>query len=250
MKKTKWILGLSFVLSFFSTFALALNNQEKVESAFKNLERNHADQAVYEINVMNEPFFASKDVFSPKYFKSTEMLTSNFPFRKNEKFLEIGCGVGVAAIIAAKHYQNHVVAVDINPHAVELTTENATKHGVQKLVDVRQSNVFSSVKPTEKFDTIYWDLPYVFTEAKEDKNLTMLQRSVSDPGYRNIEAFLSNAGNHISKNGRIIVGFGSNGDLERFTALVQKHHYQMKKIYEGFNPYREGITYQLYELTA
>lgn len=76
----------------------------------------------------------------------------------------------------------------------------------------------------------------------------MLQRSVSDPGYRHIELFLAQAPNHIKENGRIIVGFGRNGDYEKFSALVHKHHYKMKKIYEGYNPYRDGITYQLYAL--
>ena len=225
-----------------------LTNQEKVASSFKNIERNSSDNDVYETNVLNEPFLASKDVFSPKYFKSTEMLTSNFPFKANEKFLEVGCGIGVAAILAAKNHHNQVVALDINPTAVKLTTENAAKHGVTKLVEARQSDVFSKLAATEKFDTIFWDLPYVYTEANQEQELTLLQRSVSDPGYRHIEMFLADAPKYLKPAGRIIVGFGSNGDLERFSALVKKNHFAMSKIYEGFNPYREGITYQLYLL--
>lgn len=233
-----------------STFAAAaLTNQEKVTSAFKNIERNYSDASRYETVIMDETFIASKDVFSPKYFKSTEMLTSNFPFKADEKFLEVGCGIGVAAVIAAKNHHNKVVALDINPIAVKLTTENAAKHGVTRLVEARESNVFSQLADNEKFDTIFWDLPYVYTDPKEEKKLTLLQKSVSDPGYRHIEMFLAQAPLHLNTNGRIIVGFGSNGDLERFMALANKHHYNMNRIYEGFNPYREGISYQLYLLS-
>ncbi|MGE3317995.1 MAG: methyltransferase [Candidatus Berkiella sp.] len=232
------------------TFAAAtLTNQEKVSSAFKNIERSFADADRYETIIMDEKFIASKDVFSPKYFKSTEMLTANFPFKANEKFLEVGCGIGVAAVIAAKNHHNKVIALDINPVAVKLTTENAAKHGVARLVEARESNVFSKLADNEKFDTIFWDLPYVYTESNQEKDLTLLQRSVSDPGYRHIEMFLAQAPLHLNANGRIIVGFGSNGDLERFMALANKHQYNMNRIYEGFNPYREGITYQLYLLT-
>lgn len=234
--------------AFSTTSFAAMSNQDKVISAFKNLERNKADDSVYEISVMNETFLASNDVFSPKYFKSTEMLTSHFPFKPDEKFLEVGCGVGVASILAAKKHHNRVVAVDINPIAVKIAANNTLKHGMQSQVDVRYSNVFSNIHSDEKFDTIFWDLPYVYTDPSEDKNLNMLQRSVSDPGYRHIELFLAKARHHIESNGRIIVGFGSNGDYERFAYLVHKYHYKMKKIYEGYNPYREGISYQLYAL--
>lgn len=239
----------SALLSFsFVCAHAAPSNQDKVNSSFSNIARSTNENDVYETTVLGETYYASKDVFSPKYFKSTEMITENFPFRKNETFLEMGCGVGVASVVAAKQHNNEVLAVDVNPMAVQITAMNALKHDVHNKLKVLQSDVFSNVPSSAKFDTIFWDLPYVYSENAQDKNLTLLQRSVSDPGYKHIDTFLSQARNHLSDEGRIIVGFGSNGDLDRFSQLVSKHQYTMEKIYEGYNPYREGITYQLFVL--
>ena len=221
-----------------------MENEEKQKSSFSNLDRNASDESIYEITVLNESFYASNEVFSPKYFKSTEMLTSNFPFKKDEDFLEIGCGIGVTSIIAAKYHNNNVVAIDINPTAVNITEKNVILHELQSQIKVKQSSVFSNIE-NETFDTIYWDLPYVYSESN---TLTILQRSVSDPGYFHIEEFLKDVRSYLNPEGRIIVGFGSNGDFSTFSQLCEKFKFKIEKIYEGFNPYRKGITYQLFQI--
>lgn len=248
MKKAN-LLILSVVLTLFSMTSWAqMSNEDKLSSAFKNLERNASENTNYKTEVLGLNFYANKHVFSPKYFKSTEMLNANLPFRKNESFLEIGSGVGVTSVLAAKQFNNKVVAIDINPHAVKLTQMNADYHQVSDKIDAREGSVFSPLTKMEKFDTIYWDIPYVWSKETDLQKLSMLQRSVSDPGYMNIDRFLSQARGHLNPNGRILVGFGSNGDYERFASLAQKHHFKLNKLYEGYNPYREGITYQLFEL--
>lgn len=77
-----------------------------------------------------------------------------------------------------------------------------------------------------------------------------MQIIVSDPGYEHINIFLKEARSHLNTNGRIIIGFGSNGDYERFEKLAGSYNYSLEKIYEGFNPYREGIKYQLIQLVG
>jgi len=222
-----------------------MENEEKQKSSFANLERNASDEHLYKITVLNESFYASNEVFSPKYFKSTEMLTSNFPFKTGEDFLEIGCGIGVTSIIAAKYHNNKVIAIDINPNAVAVTEKNICLHELQSQIKVKQSNVFSNME-NETFDTIYWDLPYVYSDLN---TLTILQRSVCDPGYEHIEEFLKDVRSFLKPEGRIIVGFGSNGDFSKFSQLCNKFNFKIDKIYEGFNPYREGIIYQLFQIT-
>jgi release factor glutamine methyltransferase len=239
---------LTLVFALFSSLSLAqMDNKDKLASSFGNLERNASEAKIYSTEVLGLNFFANKHVFSPKYFKSTEMLNANLPFKRNESFLEIGSGVGVTSIIAAKKYNNKVVAIDINPEAVKLTGMNAFFHQVQTKVDARLGSVFAPLSNMEKFDTIYWDMPYVYSDDTNEQ-ITMLQRSVSDPGYKNIESFIANAKHHLNPNGRILVGFGSNGDIQRFEHLASNYHFKLNKIYEGYNPYREGITYQLFEL--
>ncbi|MCA1674388.1 MAG: 50S ribosomal protein L11 methyltransferase, partial [Actinobacteria bacterium] len=49
---------------------------------------------------------------------------------KNHRLLEMGCGAGVAWVLAAQHGCDRVVALDINPAAVENTRRNAARYGV------------------------------------------------------------------------------------------------------------------------
>ena len=48
------------------------------------------------------------------------------------RVLDMGCGAGANAILAAKNSAD-VVAVDVNPHAVQATIDNARRNGVGEL---------------------------------------------------------------------------------------------------------------------
>ncbi len=69
--------------------------------------------------------------------------------------LDLGCGVGVVAVICTKLFQTETYAVDINPRAVELTQLNSAGNGVQ--VDAFVSDGFTSVDST--FDTVLTNPP-------------------------------------------------------------------------------------------
>ncbi len=51
--------------------------------------------------VLGKRFIAHPNVFSPKYFHDTKFFAENLPIKKDEDFLEIGCGTGVCSIFAA-----------------------------------------------------------------------------------------------------------------------------------------------------
>jgi protein-L-isoaspartate O-methyltransferase len=72
--------------------------------------------------------------------------------------LDVGTGSGVQAIWAARHCER-VVAVDINPKALNLAAFNAHLNGVDN-VEFRQGNLFEPVAG-ERFDLIVSNAPYV-----------------------------------------------------------------------------------------
>jgi methylase of polypeptide subunit release factors len=72
--------------------------------------------------------------------------------------LDIGTGSGIQAIWAARHSE-WVVAVDINPRALNLAAFNARLNGVDN-VEFRQGNLFEPVAG-ERFDLIVSNAPYV-----------------------------------------------------------------------------------------
>src|SRR5262245_10275310 len=58
-------------------------------------------------------------VFSPKHFHGWEIFTRRFPEVQGQRVLEIGCGTGVTSLALLQRGARRVVAVDINPAAVE-----------------------------------------------------------------------------------------------------------------------------------
>jgi methylase of polypeptide subunit release factors len=222
------------------------SNQEKTASASSQIELSRLEPNEYETTVCGLSFFCDPEVFSPKYFKSTEINTAGFPFRRGEKLLEIGPGVGVTAVVAALKQDNDVTAIEINSTAVAIAKKNAAKHGVQGKVRILQGDLFSPLSGGQKFDTIYWDFPFVYA----DQNIAFesdFYRAFFDPGYRQIEEFLREAPTWLKPNGRIIVGFGSNGDRTLFDDLANGLGYSFKEVSRGSIEERGGIFYLLLE---
>lgn len=64
--------------------------------------------------------------------------------------LDLGCGSGILAILAKKFGANRVLAVDNDPLAIEVASENAIRNDVD--IEVRLSDLFSNVDG--KYDII------------------------------------------------------------------------------------------------
>jgi SAM-dependent methyltransferase len=72
--------------------------------------------------------------------------------------LDVGTGSGIQALWAARHC-DRVVAVDINPRALNLAAFNARLNGIDN-VEFRQGSLFEPVTG-ERFDLIVSNAPYV-----------------------------------------------------------------------------------------
>ena len=58
-----------------------------------------------------------------------------------EEVIDVGTGSGILAIGAAKLGAGHVLAIDIDPDAVKVASENVVLNGVDQSVSVRQGNL-------------------------------------------------------------------------------------------------------------
>ena len=77
--------------------------------------------------------------------------------RPGDRVLDMGTGSGVNAVLAAAN-AHRVLAVDINPYALDAARANAERNGVADRVEVRHSDVFSAVDET--FDVMVFDPPF------------------------------------------------------------------------------------------
>ena len=81
--------------------------------------------------------------------------------------LDIGTGSGIIPITLAKQLPScRFVAVDISPPALEAAKLNAQTHEVDDKIEFRYSDLFSAIKPEEKFDFILSNPPYIGEEER------------------------------------------------------------------------------------
>lgn len=212
------------------------------------LRESEKETQPYEVEVCGRKFVVNPGVFSPKYFGSTKIFCKVFPYRDNDTLLEIGCGTGIISVTAALNGSSRVVAVDINPLAVENTKINAFRHRVASVVTARVSDIYSAIKPGELFDTIFWNSNFIFANP-EFRVESMLERSLFDPGYRNHEEFLGQARKYLRSGGRVLLGFGDFGEMDIFHDLCNKYRYSIREIERGGGVEGKPVHFILYELT-
>ncbi|MCC6804181.1 MAG: 50S ribosomal protein L11 methyltransferase [Anaerolineae bacterium] len=70
------------------------------------------------------------------------------------KALDLGCGSGILAIAAAKLGAGHVLALDIDPVAVEAAQQNVEQNGTAERVTVQAGSLDSVVGSARRFDLI------------------------------------------------------------------------------------------------
>jgi release factor glutamine methyltransferase len=186
------------------------------------------------------------NVFSPQHFHGWDVFTRNFPSVVGEKVLEIGCGTGITSIHLAMRGAANVLAVDITSAAVANTQANIDRHQLRN-VTVRHSDVFSAIRPDERFDTIYWNLPFMFV-ADDYVFESDLERSLFDPGYRTTERFLRGCLDHLEPGGRVLAGLGDFADLPRFEDLADRAGLSMRLIARQSALEINPVEFQLYEL--
>jgi release factor glutamine methyltransferase len=130
--------------------------------------------------------------------------------RETDRVLDMGTGSGVNAILAAS-VAREVVAVDVNPVAVRAARANAERNGVT--VDVRESDVFSAVDGT--FDLVVVDPPFRWFAPRD-----LLEAASTDQDYRMLSAFFSGLRDHLAPGGRLLVAFGTSGDIAYLRELM------------------------------
>lgn len=92
--------------------------------------------------------------------------------------LDVGTGSGIIPVTLAKQLPScRFVALDVSQPALEVAKYNAQLHQVGDRIEFRYSDLFSAIKPEEKFDFILSNPPYIGEE----------ERSTLDASVRNFE---------------------------------------------------------------
>ena len=125
----------------------------------------------------------------------------HLPVRAGERVLEIGSGLGLAAVLAARAGA-HVVATDIVPDAVEAIRGNAALNGVS--VDVRLGDCYAPVRG-ERFDLICSNPPQMPTPPGADREDAQAAADNGGPdGWALLDRIIAGAPSHLAPRGRLV----------------------------------------------
>ena len=134
----------------------------------------------------------------------------------------MGTGCGVNAILAASRGAD-VLAVDINPYAIDAARRNAERNGVSERIEVLRSDVFQAVDG--RFDLIIFDPPFRWFAPRDP-----LEAASTDENYRALTAFFRRAREHLTEGGRMLVFFGTSGDLTYLEQLTAENGFDREVI--------------------
>ncbi|MGI9861606.1 50S ribosomal protein L11 methyltransferase [Moorella naiadis] len=133
-----------------------------------------------------------------------------------DRVVDVGCGTGVLALAAAKLGAGAVLALDLDPVAVEVARQNVTRNGVTDRVEVRVNDLLEGV--AGPFDVVIANIL-----AEIILPLIPAARRVLTPGGRLIASGISRGKAEGVKAGLMAAGFVMSDTLvmgEWFTLLA------------------------------
>lgn len=182
-------------------------------------------------------------VFSPIHSSDTTWFAKKIaPITMGKKFLEIGSGTGVIACLASIYQAAQVVATDINPEAVKNTILNAKLNA--KNISTRLGNMFDPIAQDERFDIIFWNHPfhYIDEEIIDEK---MLFSSVFDTKYRSLKEFFRKGKNHLTDNGKLVLGSSNIARINIIKKLAKDEGYTLENFEKTLVPVYKGEKTQM-----
>lgn len=144
----------------------------------------------------------------------------------NPQVLDVGVGSGVISITLASELKTgQFLALDISEKALEVANKNIEHFKLNDIIETRLSDYFTALKPTEKFDLIVSNPPYIAEpdyadldpEVKADPKIAMTS---GVDGLNAIRVILRDAPNYLADGGRIMfeIGMGQAQDVADLTA--------------------------------
>ena len=151
-----------------------------------------------------------------------------------ERVLEIGAGMGLAAVLLARGGAR-VVATDVVPEAVAAIRGNAALNGVE--VDARLGDAYGPVAG-ERFDLICANLPQMPTPpGRERQDAAAAADNGGVDGWEIIDRVLAGAPHHLAPRGRVVFSIfaflGRQRAFARLTALGFEPSIEAREV-QGF----------------
>ncbi len=163
--------------------------------------------------------------------------------RESDRVLDMGTGSGVNAFLAASKSWN-VVAGDNNPFAVACAKANAERNGLSSRIEVVEGNLFEPVEG--RFDLVIFDPPFRWFAPRD-----LRETASTDENYQTLTGFFQRVDRYRAEEGRILIGFGSSGDIAYLHHVIRSARMDMETL-STWGLTKDGleVEYYAYRLTS
>lgn len=202
---------------------------------------------------MGEKFIVNPSVLIPR--DETEILVRKAIeiINKNnfKKALDVGTGSGCIACMIAKYTDCQIIGLDISTDALNTALDNASRLNLFNKAIFRKSDVFSNVKPGEKFDVIVSNPPYIPKKEKAE-----IQKEVTfDPdlalytddtdGLEYYRKITTAAPNVLNSGGYLLFELGFK-QADRVARIMKENHFSDIEIVKDLAQIDRVISGKLY----
>ena len=186
---------------------------------------------------MGEKFIVNPSVLIPRdeteilVRKAIEIINKN----KFKTALDVGTGSGCIACMVAKYTDCQIIGLDISSDALNTALDNASRLNLFNKAIFRKSDIFSNVKPGEKFDIIISNPPYIppsekeniQTEVKYDPQTALFTND--EKGLEFYEKITTNAPKILNKGGYLLfeLGIDQSADVKK---IMQQNNFSQIEI--------------------
>jgi release factor glutamine methyltransferase len=170
----------------------------------------------------NQFFIVNENVYEPA--EDSFLLAENMNITEDDTVLDMGTGCGILAVLAAE--KASVVAVDINPYAIECATRNAEINHVKEEIKFRTGDLFQPLKSIDQFSLILFNSPYLPSDPEEEKSWIGKAWAGGPNGRKVINRFITDAPSFLADKGKILLVQSSLSDVQ--TTLKMFNEINMK----------------------
>ena len=182
---------------------------------------------------MGQKFEVTKDTLIPR--PETELLVRKaVELIKNNNYksvLDIGAGSGCISCMIAKLTSAQVLGIDISNESLKVCLNNAMHLDLMNKAIFRKSDLFSKIRPDEKFDIIVSNPPYIplqdretlQTEVKNHEPSIALFTEDSD-GLEFYKKISAAAYKYLNQNGYLLFEVGEN-QAEKVIDLMRQNNF-------------------------
>lgn len=166
-------------------------------------------------------FMVDEHVYEPA--EDSFLLAEKMTVTEDDAVLDMGTGCGILAVLAAEKAKR-VLAVDINPYAIECVMKNAEMNGAKERIEFRNGDLFQPIKPDESFSLILFNSPYLPSEPDEERSWIGKAWAGGSNGRKVIDRFVMDAPNFLAAGGRIQLVQSSLSDVNRTLKMFSERN--------------------------